>query len=265
MSALTADGAATFRRATADAYERHIGRYGRTLAASFVVAAGVREGDRALDVGCGSGLLTRALADILGPDRVAAVDPSEAFVAECRLRVDGVDVRVAAAESLPAFDEPFDVVLSQLVVNFMNDAPAGVAAMRDAARAGGTVASTVWDYAEGMTLLRTFWDAVLELDPDAPDEARTMRYCSRDELAELWRSCGLEKVETGELTATASYESFDDLWQPFTAGIGPAGAYCVGLSGDALELLRVAYLRRLGSPDGPFGLEARAWFVRGTA
>jgi SAM-dependent methyltransferase len=258
------DGAATFRRATADIYERFIGRYGTDLAAAQLARAGARPGDRALDVGCGSGLLTRALVELLGADNVAAVDPSEAFALECRRRVPGVDVRVATAEALPTYPEPFDLVLSQLVVNFMDDAPAGIAAMRGAARPGAMIASVVWDYAGQMTLLRSFWDAALSLDPGAPDEGLTMRYCTPDELASLWRACGLRDVETSDVVVSAAYESFDDLWHPFTAGIGPAGAYCTSLSDNARGRLRVAYQDQLGHPEGPFELSARAWFVRGT-
>jgi SAM-dependent methyltransferase len=259
------DGAITFQQAAAGAYDRFIGRYGPILASAHIAAARVRPGQRALDVGCGPGPLTAALAELLGAPNVAAVDPSEAFVDECRRRVPGADVRVAAAERLPAFDAQFDVVLSQLVVNFMDDASAGVTAMRAAAREGGTVASCVWDYADGMTLLRAFWDAARESDPAAPDEGRLMRYSTPDGLAELWQACGLHDVETGALCASAAYTSFDDLWEPFTAGIGPAGAYCVSLDDATRNRLRSALHRRLGAPDGPFELSARAWLVRGTA
>lgn len=248
-----------------DAYGRHVGRYGAALAAAHITAADITPGQTALDVGCGPGALTEALAALLGPEHVAAVDPSPAFAAACAERVRGADVRVGSAEALPDFDRRFDAVLSQLVVNFMTDARAGVTAMRAASRPGGTVASCVWDYAGEMALLRAFWDAALELDAGCPDEGRTMRYCTPDELAGLWRSAGLSDVETAELRVGAQYADFDDLWSPFPTGLGPSGAYCAGLSAEGQARLRNALYERLGSPAGSFALEARAWFVRGTA
>jgi len=250
---------------SADAYERFIGRYGPALAEAHVAAAGVERGQFALDVGAGTGALTAVLADVLGAPNVAAVDPSEAFVAACAARVPGADIRVGSAEALPPFGRRFDVVLSQLVVNFVTDAEAGVRAMRAAAAPGGTVASCTWDYAEGMTLLRAFWDAALELDPGAPDEGRTMRYCTAPELVGLWERAGLADIDSGELWVEASYADFDDLWAPLPLGVGPAGAFCAGLSQERRETLRESLWRRLGAPDGPFVLRARAWFVRGTA
>jgi SAM-dependent methyltransferase len=247
-----------------DAYDRYVGRYGDALARAQIEAADVHPGQTALDVGCGPGALTRALARVLGAENVAAVDPSEPFVRACRERVPGADVRVAAAETLPSFDRRFDIVLSQLVVNFMSDALAGVRAMSAAAQPGGTVASCVWDYAEGMTMLRAFWDAAIEIDPGAPDEGR-MRWCSPPELRGLWESAGLTGVETAALVVEASYAEFDDLWAPFTQSVGPAGAFCASLEPDARVSLRDAYRRRLDVSDGPFRLTARAWFVRGTS
>jgi hypothetical protein len=114
-----------------------------------------------------------------------------------------------------------------------------------------------------MTMLRAFWDAALELDPGAPDEAATMRNVTPGELRALWESTGLRDVETGELVVTAQYADFDDYWAPFPTGLAPSGAYCASLDEDDREALRAACFRRLGSPSGPFRLEARAWFVRG--
>jgi SAM-dependent methyltransferase len=248
---------------SADAYDRHVGRYGPALSSAHVAAAAVGPGARVLDVGCGPGALTRALAEVIGAERVAAVDPSAPFVDACRRRVPGADVRVASAERLPDFGTSFDLVMSQLVVNFMSDAEAGVRAMRSAARTGGSVTSCVWDYAEGMTLLRAFWDAALEIDPEAPDEGRTMRYCSPEELRVLWERSGLTDVRTGEVHAEAEYVDFDDLWEPFPLGLAPSGSYCAALDPERQEGLRKAFFRRLGEPSGPFTLRARAWFVRG--
>ena len=251
----------SFERGT-DAYGLGVGRYSAALAAALCDAAGVREGDTALDVGCGPGGLLAELARRLGPEHVAGVEPSAPFLEAARTAVAGADVRQAAAEELPFADRSFDLVLSQLVVNFMANPDRGVAEMRRVSRRA--VASCVWDYAQGMTMLRAFWDAALELDPDAPDEARTMRNCSSAELRTLWEGAGLSNVTTGELVVTAGYQGFDDYWSPFPTGLAPSGAYCASLDDERREALRRACFRRLGSPEGQFSLEARAWFVTGT-
>jgi SAM-dependent methyltransferase len=260
-------GAATFQ-APAAAYDRHIGRYADGLAVLLLDAVGVRAGQRALDVGCGPGALTRALAAALGAQRVAAVDPSPPFVEACRGRVPGADVRQGAAETLPFDAASFDVVLSQLVVNFMTDAVAGVGEMRRVAKPGGIVASAVWDYADGMTLLRRFWDAATRVDPErAPgrDEGRVMQWCSPGELESLWSQAGLGEVSSGELHAHARYESFDALWEPFELGVAPSGAYAAALDPQRRAAVRDELYRSLGSPREEFELGARAWYVTGVA
>jgi len=244
-----------------DVYDRHVGRYSTRLAEALIERTGVRGGDRALDVGCGPGPVTEVLAARLGAENVAAVDPSEAFADACRARVPGADVRIATAELLPFDDDSFDVVVSQLVVNFMKDPEAGVREMARVARR--TVSSCVWDYAGEMWMLRRFWDGALDVDPDAPDEGRTMRHCSAEELAALWQVAGLRDVETGELVVGAAYDDFDDYWSPFPHGIAPSGQYAASLDAPRQEELRQAVFHRLGEPAGPFRLTARAWFVSG--
>jgi SAM-dependent methyltransferase len=258
------EGAAMFQ-APAEAYDRFVGRYGPALAAAFLDTAGVEPGQRVLDVGCGPGALTAEAARIVGPAQVAAVDPSQPFAEACRARNPGVDVQVAAAESLPFADGSFDAVLSQLVVNFLTDAPAGVAEMRRVAKPGGVVAACVWDYAGEMRMLRSFWDAAAAVDPDGAglvDES-SMRYCNPDELGALWSEAGLEAVEVSPLNVDASYADFDDLWTPFTAGIGPAGTYYAALDPPLQEALRERLRGSLGDPVGPFTLTARAWCAVG--
>ena len=230
---------------SADAYQRHVGRYGDALSRAHIEAAGVRRGDWVLDVGCGPGALTCALADVTGAEHVAAVDPSPSFVEACRARVVGADVRVASAEKLPEFGRRFDAVMSQLVVNFMQDAEAGIDAMRAAAHDRALVTSCVWDYADGMTMLRA--------------------YCTPAELRALWETCGLEDAETSAIEVQATYADFEDLWAPFPTGLGPSGAYCASLDAGAREALHDGFFRRLGDPSGAFTLRARAWLVRGRA
>jgi len=258
-------GAETFH-ASAEAYDRHIGRYATTLAAALTDFAGVEAGNTALGVGSGPGARAAERARRLGEGRVAAAEPSEPFVEACRSRLPGARVERASAESLPFGDGEFDAVLSQLVVNFMQDAERGVREMARVARTGGVVASCVWDYAGEMTLLRAFWDAAREVEPErgaAADEGVVMRWCSQPELEGLWQSAGLENVQSGSLVVRASYSSFEDLWSPFVQGIAPSGAFCTALDADARAALREALRRRLGVGEEPFELEARAWAVSG--
>jgi SAM-dependent methyltransferase len=260
-------GAEMFR-APADAYDRFVGRYGTSLATALCELAGVEPGMKALDVGCGPGALTAVLAERLGAPSVAGVDPSEPFVAACRARVPGAEIAPAPAEALPFGDGAFDATLAQLVVNFMRDPESGVREMARVTRPGGAVAACVWDYAGEMTLLRAFWDAARELDPEratAADEGAVMRWCGEGELAELWESAGLADVRAGSIVVSASYADFEDLWSPLPTGIGPAGAYCAALDAESQALLREALRRELDVSDGPFTLTARAWSVVGSA
>ena len=249
-------------------YGRFIGRYAPSLAAALIGTVRLEPESRVLDVGCGPGGLATALAEVVGQENVAAVDPSQPFVSVCRARLPNADVRVSAAEELPFGDDSFDAAFAQLVVNFMTDPVRGVGEMKRVVRPGGTVAACTWDYREGMTMLRAYWDAAHEVAPEESaefDEGKNMRYATGEELTGLWETVDLEDVEGGELSVRVAYEDFDDLWAPFPTGIGPAGAFCASLEPDQQAALRAALSRRLGDPDGPFELSARAWYATGRA
>jgi SAM-dependent methyltransferase len=251
----------------AETYDRFVGRYSEALGRALADEAGIRPGMRALDVGAGTGKLAGVLAERLGEENVSAVDPSEPFVAALAERLPAADLRSAGAEDLPFLDETFDAVLAQLVVNFMADPEQGVGEMRRVTRGGGVVASAVWDYRGKMTLLTTFWEAAAAIDERgaaARDERTRMRFAEPDALVELWQGAGLRDVRGGAIVVGASYDGFDDLWEPFLGGVGPAGDFAVSLEPDAQAALRDEYRKRLGSPDGPFDLSARAWYAVGT-
>jgi len=246
----------------ASVYDRLVGRYSAALAAAFCDAVGVTPGETAIDVGCGTGALVGELGVRLGRKHVVGVDPSEAFLDVARAALPGATLVRASGEALPFEDDAFDVAMSQLVLSHMADARQGASEMRRVARR--LAAACVWDYAEGMTMLRAFWDGALATDPEAPDEARSMPYSTPPELEALWQATGLREVTTGELVVSADYADFDDYWSPFPIGPGPSGAYAASLDEARLAALRSAVFRRLGSPDGPFRLTARAWYVSGS-
>ena len=245
----------------AEAYDRFMGRYSIQLSAQLADLAGVREGQRVLDVGCGPGALTGELVRRLGAENVAAVDPSESFVAAARERNPGVDVQLAPAERLPHADGLFDAALAQLVVHFMTDAVAGLREMARVTRPGGVVAASVWDLAGDRAPPSPFWVAARTIDPDAGSEA-LLAGARQGHLVELFRKVGFGDVEEAELTSSVTYETFDDFWRPYTGGVGPAGQYAASLDDAGRERLRDACRATL--PDPPFTIDAVAWAVRGT-
>jgi ubiquinone/menaquinone biosynthesis C-methylase UbiE len=242
------------------AYDRFMGLYSMQLAPQLADLADVASGQRVLDVGAGPGALTAELVARLGADAVVAVDPSETFVAANRERHPGVDVQRAGAEDLPFPDGSFDAALAQLVVHFMSDPVAGLREMRRVTRDGGVVATCVWDHAGGRSPLAPFWQAAHELDADVQDESN-LAGSRAGHLVELSKAAGLRAVEESELAASMTYESFDEWWQPFTQGIGPAGAYLRALDDTQRETLRDRCRRLL--PEAPFTIAALAWAARG--
>jgi SAM-dependent methyltransferase len=244
----------------ADAYDRFMGRYSGPLASGLADLAGVVPGQRALDVGCGPGALTAELVRRLGPRSVAAVDPSEPFVAAARERHPGVDVRRSAAEELPFADDEFDAALAQLVVNFMADPDAGLREMARVTAPGGVVAACVWDHAGGEGALGLFWAAARELDPGVADES-LLPGSREGHLAELFAEAGLRDVEADALVVTVEHPTFADWWEPFELGVGPAGSYAAGLDDERRDALRERCRSKL--PPEPFTLRLKAWAARG--
>ena len=231
-----------------DAYERFMGRWSRRLAPLLVTFASVRDGDSVLDVGSGTGALAFAIVEAVPSARVTGVDPSGAYVRYAQARTPGDRVRfqVGDAQALALPDATFDLTASLLVMNFIPDPAKALREMIRVTRPGGVVAAAVWDYGEGMEMLRVFWDEAVALDGGvAARDERTMPLCRRGELGALWRASGLEQVEEEPIETELSFASFDDYWSPFLGGQGPAGAYVASLPASTRAALESRLRARL--------------------
>lgn len=241
---------------SAAAYDRFMGRFSAPLAVAFADWVGVEPGMRVLDVGSGPGALSATLLDRVGPGSVTAADPAPAFIEALHDRLPAVTAVVAGAEDLPQGDDTFDATLANLVVPFMTDPPAGVREMARVTRPGGVVAATVWQHAEGTSPLTPFWDGVHTLDPDATDEALVLG-AAEGQLADLLTEAGLTDVRSTAIEVAVEFDSFDDWWEPFTYGVGPAGAYLAAQSNGRRHQIRAACSDILG--PAPFSVTGAAW------
>jgi SAM-dependent methyltransferase len=262
--------AAGDRWVTGDAYEAYMGRWSRPLARVFVEWLQPKPSANWLEVGCGTGALTSAICDLGEPASIVACDPSASFIEHARQHL--ADARasfvVGGADALPRRAGGYDAAVSGLVLNFLPAPGAAVASLRERLRPGGTVAAYVWDYADGMELLRSFWDEAVASDPRAAalDEGRRFALCRAPALASLFREAGLVQVETDALEIPTDFASFDDYWTPFLRGTGPAPSYVASLDPLRCGMLSDRLRRRLHADgDGRIHLRARAWAVRGVS
>ena len=251
-----------------ESYERFMGRWSRAVARLLVPFAGVRDGEAVLDVGCGTGALTDAIATSAPTSRIVAIDRSEPFIAAARATHSDPRIcfEIGDAQQLQFDDASFDRTLSLFILNFVPDAARAVREMLRVTRPGGTVTCAGWDYSDGMQMLRTFWEDAVALDPAAAShDERRMPLCRRGELASLFRAHAFAAVDEAPLTIRMPFASFDDYWSPFLEMQGPAGVYAGSLDAGSRERLRLRLRQHLlgEGADRPFVLDARAWAVRG--
>ncbi|MBS0454382.1 MAG: class I SAM-dependent methyltransferase [Proteobacteria bacterium] len=253
-----------------DLYEPYVGRWSRKVAAGFLAWLQIAPHAQWLDVGCGTGALTQAVLRDAQPASVLGIDASAAFVdfAQALTPDPRARYQVGDAQALPLADQSVDAVVSGLMLNFVPSPASALAEMARITRPGGCVAVYLWDYAEGMELIRHFWDAATRLNPAARelDEGRRFAICRPEPLSALFEQAGLARVEVHALDVPTPFQDFDDYWSPFLGGQGPAPAYVMSLPEP--ERLRLRELLRETLPqgkDGHIALHARAWAARGRA
>jgi SAM-dependent methyltransferase len=255
--------------AVGDAYEAYVGRWSRPVAVAFLRWLRVPADQRWLDVGCGTGALTATILTEADPAEVLGVDPSEEFLANARIRIGDprATFDTGDARALPLPDRHFDAVVSGLALNFVPDPLLAVGEFARVAASGRVAAAYVWDYAEGMAMMRYFWDAAKDLDPAAADldEGRRFPLCQPEPLRQLWTKAGLQEVSVEAIEAPTVFADFDDYWNPVLGGQGPAPGYAMSLTDEHRHALRDLLRDRLPSGmDGSIQLAARAWAVKGT-
>lgn len=247
-------------------YERYVGRWSRRIAPGFLSWLAIPAGKRWLDVGCGTGALCAAIVDRCSPSSVAGVEPSEGFLRTAKENLAGrATLHPGSATAIPFGDASADVVVSGLVLNFVPDQRAGLLEMARVTAVGGTIGAYVWDYAGKMELMRYFWDAAVELDPGAAklDEGLRFPLCRPEALEDLFTRTGLQEVEVNAIDIPTPFADFDEYWQPFLGGQGPAPAYAMSLDETARTRLRERIKERLPiAEDGSISMVARAWATR---
>jgi SAM-dependent methyltransferase len=251
-----------------DPYERYVGRWSRRVAPLFLAWLGVPLGRRWLDVGCGTGTLCAAILDHCSPASVVGVEPSEGFLNAAQQNLAGRAVlHQGSAAAIPVDSASADVVVSGLVLNFVPDQRAALGEMARVAGSGGTIGAYVWDYAGKMELMRFFWDAAVELDPDVArmDEGIRFPLCRPEALIDLFTTVGLSSIAVTAIDILTPFPNFDDYWHPFLGGQGPAPAYAMSLNEVERARLRDRIRERiLPAADGSISLTARAWAIRAT-
>lgn len=249
-------------------YEQYVGRWSRRVAPLFLSWLNIAAGRRWLDVGCGTGALCAAIVDRCSPASVVGVEPSEGFLEMAERNLgDRAIFHQGSATAIPLGDSSVDVVVSGLVLNFVPDQRAALAEMARVTCKAGTIAAYVWDYAGKMELMRFFWDAAVELDPGAArmDEGIRFPLCRPEAIEDLFADAGLKGIEVKPIDIPTPFSSFDDYWQPFLGGQGPAPAYAMSLEESARARLRDRIRDRIPvAPDGSISLTARAWAARAT-
>jgi SAM-dependent methyltransferase len=253
--------------ASAEKYERQMGRFSRQLARPFAQFAGVGDGERLLDVGCGTGSLTFTLREMAPRAKIVAVDMAETFLSFARARAGDANITFQQADAcaLPFPEASFDRVLSLLVLHFIPDSRRVVGEFRRVVRPGGVAAACVWDNFGGMPHFRMVFDTAAAL---GLDQERTLLrpLTAPGQLEAAWSAGGFVDVQASTLHARFEYQSFDDYWSSVASGEGPTGQMIESQSPADRERLRerVRHVYLSNKPDGVRSFAGTAWVCRGT-
>jgi SAM-dependent methyltransferase len=249
-------------------YEHYVGRWSRAVAPIFLSWLNIPDGQRWLDIGCGTGALCEAIVNQCSPSSLVGVEPAPKYLEVARENLKGLaSFHIGSASSIPLADGSIDAVVSALVLNFVPDPVAALSEMSRVAVHDATIAAYVWDYAEKMELMRFFWDSAVDLDPEAAklDEGPRFPICHPAALVELFTRAGLHGVEVESIEIPTPFANFNDFWSPFLGGQGPAPSYAVSLTEESRNCLRDRIKEHLPiEADGSISLTARAWAVRGS-
>jgi len=250
------------------AYQRYMGRWSLAVAEVFLEWFAAPTGLRWLDVGCGSGNLSRMILAKTNPAQVIGIDSAPGFVAYAQSSVSDLRARffVGDAQSIHIHNASVDAAVSGLVLNFVPEPSKAIGEMARVTRAGGWIGGFVWDYADGMQFMRVFWEAAVELDPSASlhDEGQLFDICRPGAIENAFRKAGLNPVAATELIVDTVFESFDDFWVPFLGGVGPGSRYVLSLEKLPRTRLKEKLREKLPfAPDGSIPLTARAWAAKG--
>jgi SAM-dependent methyltransferase len=250
-----------------DPYEYFMGRWSRLMAPLFLKWLNIPPNLSWLDIGCGTGALSEAINRHSRPANLCCIDPSSEFLEKTKKKLpNATDFEIGSAANIPKEDKSFDVVVSGLAFNFFPDLASSMAEMKRVLKITGTVAAYVWDYADRMDFLRIFWDAVCEIDPDSHilDEGIRFPICNANRLIQTFEKASLADIETSSLDLHTVFENFEDYWNPFLGGQGPAGAYLDSLDERRRNVLKNNVLKRLPiEKNGSIKLLARAIAIKG--
>lgn len=252
-----------------NAYERFMGRWSFPVAQIFLKWLAVPPEMTWLDVGCGTGTLTKLILEAQKPLKIISIDSSDEFIsyAKKNLNNPSVQFKVCKAESLDTESGSIDVVVSGLVLNFIPQPEVAIHEMIRVSKPGGIIGIFLWDYSDGMKMLRYFWDAAAVLDNRAKEFDEGLRFplCRKGQLEELFRKTGLKNVEAISIEINTFFKNFNDYWKPFLGNVGPAPAYAMSLDYENRKQLELKIRNYLPvNKDGSISITARAWAAKGT-
>jgi ubiquinone/menaquinone biosynthesis C-methylase UbiE len=250
------------------AYDNFMGRWSKLVSEEFLTWFDVQSGQTWLDVGCGTGNLTRLILKTFLPGNIVSIDSSTGFILHAKKSITDplVKFSLSYAQNLGLLSKSMDAVVSGLVLNFVPEPEAALVEMMRVTKQGGKIGAFVWDYANGMQFLRYFWDAAIVIDRDATafDEGNRFPICQNGQLAKIFQMVGIHEIEAKSIEIKTEFQDFDDYWQPFLGKVGAAPSYIKRLGKKEEQNLENLLRNTLPTnQNGSISLSARAWAVKG--